>query len=85
MNTAALAAAFRLATTLPSRTHLKPEPREPQPGPQMLTAGRIERARELEAQGMTRKDIVRMVHLSDVTLLKHLGPSPRFMAKKPAR
>ncbi len=71
----ALQAAFRLATTLPSRVHIKQERSRPQPyvaqGP--VSPATFARMDELEAQFLPRKEMARILRVSLETIRKRLG------------
>lgn len=72
----ALEVHFRLSTTLPSRVHHAKEPAESTKtnGYMPLTpAAKIERAAELEAQGVPRGIVSKTVGVSMPTLMKYLG------------
>lgn len=81
MNRAALEAAFRLSTSLPARTHhqvdrryvIDQTSREGRRfGP--VEPWKIERAAELEAEGMTRTQIAAALKTSAATIREKLGP-----------
>lgn len=69
----ALEAAFRLATTLPKRTHLRPTPEKRYPVPGMVTEAKKRHMRELAALGWSRKRISAEVRVGGSTVMLVLG------------
>lgn len=70
----ALEAAFRLATTLPSRVHHKQDPKpKPWTRPGPLPAATIARMRELEALNIPRRRMAAELRMSTDTIRKEIG------------